>query len=180
MSNLAFFPTQPRKSQMEDSPSLQSLIALADLQIGYETQIVDLQQELKDLTSLLKAVSEHSIPTMMETLGMKDFTLANGRKLTIKDFYAGRPLSPEAFNWLKENGYGDMVKAKVIIPYDFTDDDELTEITGPLEEADITYETKTEIHHMTFGAFLREQASKELTLPSELFDVYHGQKTHIK
>lgn len=165
---------------MEDSPSLQSLVALADLQIGYETQIADAEADLKELNRLHKQVSENSIPEMMEKLGMKDFTLSNGRKLTVKDFYAGRPLGPDAYAWLLKHGYGDMVKAKVIIPYDFTSEDELAAITKYFDRFNIPYETKTEIHHMTFGAFLREQDKKKVELPSELFDVYHGKKTNIK
>lgn len=180
MSNIAFFPTQPRKSQMENSPSLQSLVSLADLQIGYETQIADAEAELSELKALLKDVSEKSIPTMMEQLGMKDFTLSNGRKLIIKDFYSGQPLGPESYDWLLEQGYGDMVKAKVVVPYSFTDANELTAITTFLDRFKIPYETKTEIHHMTFGAFLREQDKKNVELPAELFKTYHGKKTNIK
>ena len=145
------------------------------------TVIADVEETLADLKLQQKHLSEDIIPPMMQELGVKELKMSEGQKVSIKPFYAGKPIGSAGFEWLRENGFGDIVKAKLDIPYDFVNEPEQVELFRKLAaDAGLMAFTNTSVHHMTMGAFLKEQDDKHVKLPEDLIQQYKVFRTTVK
>jgi hypothetical protein len=145
------------------------------------TTIAEIEETLADLKLQQKHLSEDIIPPIMQGLGVKELKMSEGQKVSIKPFYAGKPIGSAGFNWLKENGFGDIVKAKLEIAYDFTaEPDVIANVRKIIADAGLMPVTATTVHHMTMGGFLREQDEKNVKLPEDLFQQYKVFRTTVK
>ena len=59
---------------------------LAQKMYSLEDEIAALEEQLKQRKQDLKVLAEETIPDTMHELNLKDFTLRNGAKITIKEF----------------------------------------------------------------------------------------------
>ena len=87
------------------------------------TQVVDnLEAELKELKTRRDLLAKELIPDMMKRLGLASetgkgsFTLSSGAKVSLRnDMFAGCKKEDEdsLFQWLRDNGLGDIIKPVV-------------------------------------------------------------------
>ena len=78
-----------------------------------EDQIKSTEDSLKKLKSKADSLSGEVIPTMMTEMNISTMKLADGSAIEVKPVYgASIPADKkeEAFNWLRENGLGDLIK----------------------------------------------------------------------
>ena len=165
-------------------PQVDDLTQLADFakaQLELEREIESLEEKLKEKNAAHRQLSQTIIPIIMQKIGMMEFKLTDGFKITVTPFYSGKITSDAGYEWLKDNGHGDIVKAYFEVPYDFTlPEEELETIQNALDDAGLTYIEKKGVHHMTLGAFIKEQALNDTPVPKDLFNVFEGFKTKIK
>lgn len=166
--------------EMPAEEKMSYLAELANAQVTLQDAISRMEDDLKELNKQLVKVSHFEIPKMMGDLGMTGFTLSNGMKVSVRPFYTGRITDEKAYVWLIERGHGDLIKAQVIIEYGAGDSDQIKRLAEVFEENEIEFEDKRSIHHMTLGAFIREQAEAGTPVDDKLFNVYSGFKTSIK
>lgn len=137
------------------------------------------ESEVVMLKEKASALSEHIIPKMMAELEITELKLSGNFKVVVKDVYYGKILGYEGYLWLKEHGFGDIVKAKLEIPYDFTDPGEVAKLKKLAETMGFMVVNNTSVHHMTLGAFLKEQDKAGVKFPPDKITVYPGKKTTI-
>lgn len=134
---------------------LHKIADLAAEQVRLADEVEQAEKELKRLKRELQAIEMSSLPLAMEAVGLKEITLKDGSKVTIKeDLYASitQKKKDEAHEWLRENGFGDLIK----------------EIT------------REQVHPQTLKAFIREQVSQGRDIPLETFGIGFYQKAVIK
>ena len=162
-------------------PDLKELSIQAHSLRELDATIEDYEERVKDLKEQRKHIAENVIPDMLKELKLTEIKLDDRSKVGYKPFYAGKPIGYAAYEWLKENGFGDIVKAKLEIPYNFVDQPEMIEkIKALCKAAGLIALNDTSVHHMTMGAFLKEQDEKHVELPKELFHVYKIDRAYVK
>jgi hypothetical protein len=161
---------------------------LANLASHYETaedSIAQLEKDLATAKEWFRRIREDLIPEKMIELGVKKIVLTDGSTLSYSDFYAGKVLNDEAFDWLEQNGYADAVKQELKLEVSRVDRVLLTVIKemiakNPTAYANLTAKEKQSIHHMTLGAAIRSLTKQGKELPQNLFETYIGNRATLK
>lgn len=137
-----------------------------------ETAVEDLEARTKLADAELKKLKELDIPDMVMGMGLTSVSLFDGTKVTIMPDVQAK-CSDEAFDWLRAEGFGDMIKSTLEI--EDTEDNR-----AKLLELSITFAQKQTIHHQTLKAFVREQLKAGKVVPTEPFNIYYGATTKVK
>jgi len=150
-----------------------------------ETQkkILTTEGELKKLKEVETTLSEQTIPNLMQQAGISMLKLADGSSVEVKPFYSARipaSKSDEAFNWLRENGHGDLIKNQVSLEFGMKQDNEAKSIVEELKAKGLPVKQKTSVHPSRLRGFVREQIQDlGKDVPAELFGTYVANKTKI-
>ena len=160
------------KALSEKSQELQNL----------DDDIKSIEEKLGQLKASYRQLSEVEIPNMLSELGLSEITLADGNKISTATYYSARiseEKREEAFTWLNDNGFADIIKNTVSVSFGRDEDDSARKLVDSLEDNGYTTAQKQWVEPMTLKAFVREQVEKGSDLPLETFNVYIGQKTRI-
>ncbi len=159
---------------------LKRLSGLAQQLIDAEDSVVSLENKIKEAKDEVSRLSEFAIPELMSDVGVREFKLSNGLKVTVKPFFSGKITEDnamEAYNWLDQKGFSDIVKGELTVQ--FRRNEDVTEIMELAHQLNFDTKEKMGIHHQTLSAFIKEQITEGNDLPRELFGVYTGFKTKI-
>jgi hypothetical protein len=162
---------------------LQSISALAANQRRWEIAIADLNDELKTATENLKQIQEFLLPEAMASVGMSEFKLTDGSKITIKeDIYASIRAEkiPNAMEWLTEKGLGDIIKDEIKVNFGRGESERANELIELCKEHGFEAQEKMTVHPMTLKATIKEQMAKGVQFPDEFFSVAPVRKSVIK
>jgi len=147
-----------------------------------QRQIATIDEQLKTLKSTETTLSEQTIPNLMHNAGVSLIKLKDGSSVEIKPFYAARiplPKVEEAFNWLRENGHGDLIKNNVMLTFGRHQDNEAKSLVAELRDKGHNVKQAEKVEPMTLKAFVKEQIQEGKNVPVDLFGVYVASKTKI-
>jgi hypothetical protein len=173
-----------------DLSGLDRLGQLVNKQLQLEADVMELETYLSEKNIQLKKVAEDEIPNLFQELGIQEFKLQDGSKVTVKPYYAAS-ISAEkqdaAFTWLRENGLDDVIKHNITVAYGRGEDKECDKLKATLAELNVNYIEKAGVHPQTLKALVKEQIEvmsnrleEGVKFPMELFNVFIGNKTTIK
>lgn len=172
---------EPEDKPMGDA-SLKALSEKSNQLQKLDDAIKEAEQTLGQLKAEYRELSEVDIPSMLSELGLSEITLKDGNKISTSTYYSARiseDKRDEAFQWLNNNGFGDIVKNTVSVSFGREEDDSAKKLVDNLEDNGYSTAQKKWVEPMTLKAFVREQVEKGSDLPLETFNVYIGQKTRI-
>lgn len=162
---------------------LKQISDLANRQVMLEQKVKELDDLLKQTKELHKQVSQVDIPEALAELGLSEFKLKDGTKLTVQQFYSAsipKDRVDEALAWLRVNDHGDLIKNTVAVDFGRGEDEVAKDLKDSLALKGLSYTDKTGVHPQTLRAFVREQVESGQNLPLDLLGVFIGQKTVIK
>lgn len=166
-------------TQTNDAKALSDqVIKLRDL----EDHIKVVEENLKQLKKQADTLSGEVIPTMMTEMNISTMKLADGSAIEVKPVYgASIPLEKkeEAFNWLRENGLGDLIKNEVTVSFGRNEDNKAADYAVLAQGQGYQPTQKLKVEPMTLKALVRERVEKGLDMPSDLFNVFAGNRTKI-
>jgi len=180
MSNINFEADQTESiTQTNDAKALSDqVIKLRDL----EDQIKITEESLKQLKQQAETLSGEVIPTMMTEMNISTMKLADGSAIEVKPVYgASIPVEKkeEAFKWLRDNGLGDLIKNEVTVSFGRNEDNKAAEYAVLAQGQGYQPTQKLKVEPMTLKALVRERVEKGLDMPSDLFNVFAGNRTKI-
>ena len=162
-------------------------------------EIDELTKQLKEKEQRLKSLTEQEMPDLMQELNVKNFTLTDGSKVCLVDIVSVSIPSAGAidrakgdvkeelyerqqqcFDWLRDNGGGDLIKSNVEVQFGKGEDKSCTEFKKGLREKRIVFRDSMGVHPSTLKAFIAECLSRGKNVPSEMFKLYTGQKVQIR
>ena len=152
---------------------------LEQLQRSIENQ----EENLKDLKKKLEHVSGEVIPTMMSEMGLSHLKLMDGSSVDVKPNYSANITIANreaAFNWLRNNGLGDIIKNEISVSFGRNEDNKAADYAALAQERGYQPTQKLKVEPMTLKALVRERIEAGKELPTELFNVFVGNKTTIK
>jgi len=152
-------------------------------------ELIDLQNEIKTIEEKLNKVkeqerflSEHAIPSLMQSSGISMIKLEDGTEVKVTPYYYAKISEDKkeaAFAWLRENGFGDLIKNNISLDFAMNQDSEANNLVAQLKAKGYNVFQSTTVHSSTLKAFVKEQINEGKGLPEDLFGIYTASKTKL-
>lgn len=145
--------------------------------------VEDSEKNLTNLKEELRTIQEGLLPEAMLAVGISEFKLADGSKITVKDeVYASirADYLINAVKWLDKMGLGDIVKDDVTVKFGRGDSDKAKDIVSYAQAQGYNVNEKLSVHPQTLKATVKEQMAKGVQFPDEFFSINPVQKAVIK
>ena len=147
-------------------------------------QRLELQEDnIKNTKKELEHISGEVIPTMMSEMGLSHLKLMDGSSVDVKPNYSANITIANreaAFNWLRNNGLGDIIKNEISVSFGRNEDNKAADYAALAQERGFQPTQKLKVEPMTLKALVRERIEAGKEMPTELFNVFVGNKTTIK
>ena len=140
------------------------------------------EEELKKIKNDMDVLSGEVIPTMMTEMNISKFSLSDGAAVEVKPVYGAsisKAKEEEAFNWLRNNGLGDIIKNMVTVSFGRNEDNKAASFADLAQGQGYQPTQKLKVEPMTLKALVRERNEKGLEMPTDLFNVFAGNRTKI-
>ena len=181
MSNIDFEQDQQQVIQKTDN--LQTLADQVE-KLNFLQSRIELQEEnLKSTKKEFDYLSGEVIPTMMAEMGLSHLKLMDGSSVDVKPNYSASITIANrdaAFKWLRDNNLGDIIKNEISVSFGRNEDNKAADYAVLAEERGYQPTQKLKVEPMTLKALVRERIENGKELPTELFNVFVGNKTTIK
>ena len=173
------------QDQRKDLDSVNESGKLSDQVVkltNLEDELANKEKELKELKRKVELVSGEIIPTMMQEMNISTLKLADGSSVEVKPVYgASIPVAKreEAFKWLRDNGLGDLIKNEVTVAFGRHEDNKASTYATLAQGQGYEPVQKLKVEPMTLKALVRERVESEQDMPSDLFNVFVGNRTKL-
>ena len=169
-----------RNLQDDDLSGLSKLI---QRQLNLDSEIENMEETMKEMKRERDLLSQETIPTKMQELGINETTMKDGSKVTVKEgFHCRIPKAKEeeALQYLKQEGLGDIIKNQVSTSFGTGEDNMAGDLAGYIESNfGITPDVKKSVHPSTLKATLKKRHEEGLTDPDDLFGIFIRPETKI-
>jgi hypothetical protein len=174
---------QDKTNVLDKSENLKTLSEEVKKMDELTQEIQLLEERVKDKKKDLDVISGEVIPTMMSEMGLSQLRLMDGSMIDVKPFYNAtitQANKEAAFNWLRTNGLGDIIKNEVVVSFGRGEDNKAAEYAELAKGQGLQPAQKLKVEPMTLKALVRERIEAGKEMPTEIFSVYVGNKTTIK
>ena len=141
------------------------------------------EEQIKQKKKHLDYLSGEVIPTMLSEMGLSFLKLADGSSIEVKTNYSAtitQAKKEEAFKWLRENGLGDIIKNEISVSFGRNEDNKAADYAELAKGRGFQPTQKLKVEPMTLKALVRERIEAGKEMPTELFNIFVGNKTTIK
>ena len=179
-------PIDFEKDQQDTMKKTDNIQSLADQveKLDSLTERLELQeQNMKNTKKELEHLSGEVIPTMMAEMGLSQLKLMDGSLVDVKPFYSANITvanKEKAFNWLRDNGLGDIIKNEISVSFGRNEENKAADYAALAQERGFQPTQKMKVEPMTLKALVRERTEAGKDMPTELFNIFVGNKTTIK
>jgi|TARA_R100001460_G_scaffold22136_3_gene45028 hypothetical protein len=166
-----------------DDSNLKGVALLAQKISHQEATVAELEEKLRQAKKDLYKMSDEELPNILAEMGVSSFKLQDGSQVDIKKTYgASIPVDKreEAYTWLRQNGFGDMVKNIVSVNFGMGEDQQAADFKSKVQEQGLSPQQAESVHSATLRAWVKEQTEEGKPFPMELFGAYIGQRAVIK
>ena len=174
---------------VEDSPQQVNEIGDANTLSTHVLELQKLEDEIKEDEEKLKRKKQQAdklsgevIPEIMGSLKLKTMKLQDGSGVEVTQIYSATiPVAKKegAYNWLRENDLGDLIKNEITVSFGRGEDNKASNYADLARENGFEPAQKLKVEPMTLKAEYRSRVEKGLDLPSEHFNLFKGNKTKI-
>ena len=150
---------------------------------AYQQQLAVQEDAIKQKKKDIEHLSGEVIPTMLSEMGLSYLKLQDGSSVEVKTNYSAtitQANKEEAFNWLRENGLGDIIKNEISVSFGRNEDNKAADYAELAKGQGFEPQQKLKVEPMTLKALVRERIEGGKEMPTELFNVFIGNKTTIK
>ena len=168
---------------MTRTENIQSLADQVQRLEGILRRIELSENSLKDLKKEHQRISGEVIPTMLSEMGLSYLKLQDGSSVEVKTNYSAtitQAKKEEAFKWLRENGLGDIIKNEISVSFGRNEDNKAADYAELAKGQGFQPTQKMKVEPMTLKALVRERIEAGKEMPTELFNIFVGNKTTIK
>ncbi len=173
------------KDQEEVLDRTENIKSLADqvkILRNLEDQVKADEELLKDKKRDLEKISGELIPTLLSEMGLSSLKLADGSAVEVKPYYAANisiKNREAAYNWLRSNGLGDIIKNEITVSFGRDEDNKATTYVNLARGQGYQPTQKLKVEPMTLKALVRERIENGHEMPPDIFNVFVGSRTKI-
>jgi hypothetical protein len=84
-----------------------------------------------------------------------------------------------AYNWLRQNGLGDIIKNEVSVSFGRGEDNKAAEYANLAKGQGFQPTQKLKVEPMTLKALVRERIENNKDIPMDIFNVFVGNRTKL-
>ena len=174
---------EDQENVLQKTTSLQSLADQVEKLESMQRQLEIQEDSVKEKKKQIDYISGEVIPTMMSEMGLSHLKLIDGSTVDVKPNYSANisvANRDAAFQWLRENGLGDIIKNEISVSFGRNEDNKAADYAALASERGFQPTQKLKVEPMTLKALVRERLEAGKTMPTEIFNVFVGNKTTIK
>lgn len=165
-------------TQTEPQKLTEEIKKLQDVQ----QEIQNYKDRIKDLEESEKYFSQVVIPDMMNAMNLKTMKLKDGSEIEISNKFFANALAAkraEAYQWLRENGLGNIVKNEITVRFGKDEDTKAMQYATLARGQGYEPEQKVSVHAGTLRVALEDLHTRGGQIPSEYFSTFAGYQTKI-
>ena len=145
-----------------------------------EDEIANAEASVKKLKEKANILSQFEIPQMMEEMNITKLKLKDGETVEVSNFYSASIVDQDAaFQWLRENGRGDIIKNDITVTFGRGEDNKAAQYAVLAKGQGFEPVQKVGVHPQTLKGVVRECNESGVELP-DCFKTYVGNRTNIK
>ena len=148
-----------------------------------QDEIKKTEERLKELQSEERNISQEVIPNLLHQVGVSEIKTIDGATVQVKPFLKAsitKANQERAFNWLRENGFEDIIKNQLAINFKKSEDNMATDIFEDLKSKGLNVNREEQVNTNTLTASFRELIlDKGEAVPVDVFSIYQSNKTKI-
>ena len=152
---------------------------LIDIQNRIKTQ----EEHLGEMKREEIRLSGEAIPTLLAETGLSSLKLADGSAVEVKPYYSANisvKNREDAYNWLRSNGLGDIIKNDIVVSFGRNEDNKAVEYANLAKSQGFEPTQKLKVEPMTLKALVRERIERKQDVPASIFNVFLANRTIIK
>ena len=180
MSEINF--EQDKEDLLSKTDNIQSLADQVKTLEAIDSNIKNLEEDLKQKKKEFERLSGEIIPTMLSEMGLSELRLQDGSSIKVSTSYKAHISEANketAFNWLRKNGLGDIIKNEISVSFGRNEDNKAVDYAELAKSHGFQPTQKLKVESMTLKALVRERIEAGKEMPTELFGVYTENKTTI-
>ena len=166
-----------------NNDGLKTIAEYASAISAQELIVEQLEAQLKEAKRELRALTDERLPQLLLELGVSEFKLEDGTKVTVKNIYGATipaALREKAHKWLRDNGHGDIIKNVISASFGMGEDELAQKFKDTAKENGLVCEQKESVHSQTLRGFVKGEIEKGKDVPQDLFGVFVSQRAVIK
>ena len=174
---------------VEDAPQQVDELENVRSLSNYVIDLQKLEEEITKEESLLKQKKERAdkisaevIPEIMESMKLKTLKLQDGSAIEVKEIYSATiPVAnrESAYQWLRDNDLGDLIKNEITVAFGRNEDTKASDYAILAKGQGYEPVQKLKVEPMTLKALVRERLEAGQEMPSDLFNLFTGNRTKI-
>jgi hypothetical protein len=172
-----------QQDAMKRTDNIQSLADQVENLETVNSSIENAEQIVKNLKKKRDHISGEVIPTMMSEMGLAELKLHDGSHLKVSTSYRAHISEANkeaAYNWLRENGLGDIIKNEISVSFGRNEDNKAADYAELAKGQGFQPTQKMKVEPMTLKALVRERIEAGKEMPTEIFGIFSENKTTIK
>ena len=172
-----------QQDAMKKTEGVQSLADQVQRLEAMQQQLEIQEDAIKEKKKQIQHISGEVIPTMMSEMGLSELKLQDGSHLKVATSYRAtisEANKEAAFNWLRNNGLGDIIKNEISVSFGRNEDNKAASYAELAKGQGFQPTQKMKVEPMTLKALVRERIEAGKNMPTELFGVFSENKTTIK
>ena len=174
---------QDQQDAMKKTDNIQSLADQVEKLESLNTRLQLQEDNIKNTKKDIERISGEVIPTMMTEMGLSELKLQDGSHLKVATSYKAHISEANkeaAYNWLRNNGLGDIIKNEISVSFGKDEDNKAASYVDLVKSQGLEPARKMKVEPMTLKALVRERIEAGKDMPTEIFGVYTENKTTIK
>ena len=181
MSQINF--EKDKEDLLDKTDNIQSLADQVQTLESLDADIKETENKLKEKKKELERLSGEVIPTMLSEMGLSELRLQDGSSIKVSTSYRAHisvANKEAAFNWLRKNGLGDIIKNEISVSFGRNEDNKAADYAELAKGQGFQPTQKMKVEPMTLKALVRERIEAGKEMPTEIFGVFSENKTTIK
>jgi hypothetical protein len=181
MSQINF--EKDKEDLLDKTDNIQSLADQVQTLESLDADIKETENKLKEKKKELERLSGEVIPTMLSEMGLSELRLQDGSSIKVSTSYRAHisvANKEAAFNWLRKNGLGDIIKNEISVSFGRNEDNKAADYAELAKGQGFQPTQKLKVEPMTLKALVRERIEAGKEMPTEIFGVFTENKTTIK
>jgi len=137
---------------------------------NYEDQLINMEKDMKKIKEQADKIGSEIIPNLLAEQGLASLKLADGSSVDIKKSYnctIKKDQLESAFEWLRNNGLGDIIKNEVAVQFGKGEDNKAEQLLGLAVREGYEPSQKQKVEPMTLKALFKERIEAGLEMTTE-------------
>ena len=166
----------------DNEDKLGQIGVLATATVDAIREVSEAEEKVRLAKEELRKLQDEALPSAMAEIGLSELRLQNGAKISVSTYYSAsipKENQEVVFNWLYDNGHGDIIKHNVSVDFKKGEEEAAQEAVSSLQNIGLIPRDEIKVAPMTLKAFVREELEAGRELPEEL-NVFVTQRATIK